>query len=217
MIKALVIGNSHAAGIFTAWKEISEKHSDLAMVFCVCTNGFKNHQGLKALKIENGCISNFQYASDNIDSINLSEFDVFVIYGALQPPQSFLVDLNTNFKSQHFSQAVVRDALNDRFLSSKCFYILRSLRPLTDKKIFVVSEPNTKDGRLLDAQSYRLALDNIKREIAVFDAYYIEQPPETLTNNYRSMVETFKVSDIGHMTLDASKICLLNLINKIKK
>jgi len=133
MTKICIIGNSHVGSLKRGWNEIWADYPEQEITFFA-----QRSDGINDLVALNGklipdnekLVKALEFTSAGKKEIDPIDYDVFVIYGA---------GANINFinDNQFYSSAVIKSSLIDLVTNTVSFAILKRLRNLTNKAIFI--------------------------------------------------------------------------------
>ncbi|MDI4661944.1 MULTISPECIES: hypothetical protein [Cobetia] len=182
MINVCVLGNSHVASLYQAWTNIiHERYSDVNFDF-YAERGTK----LYGLFYDNGVITTndevlenaLNFTSNNKMPIDISFYDVFIIYGSGIKPY---------FASNGFySEAVLNQSIKDNTNNVLGIYLLNMLREATNKKIYFGHNPLVSRGiseSKKNNEDYRKGISFInKRYYNNKNSMLISQPDITIVN-----------------------------------
>lgn len=182
MMKICIMGNSHVGSLKRGWDEIVGNYPEQEITFFA-----QRADGLNELISKNGKLipkseelaKALEFTSGGKKEINPSEYDVFVIYGA---------GANINFvkDNQFYSSAVIESSLNDLVANTLSFNLLKRLRTLTTKAVFIGHMPLIAAKEVL---SEDIPDDYIARVALINDVIYhplnaelVTQPLSTIVN-----------------------------------
>ncbi len=132
-MKICVIGNSHVGALKRAWDEIKGNYPQQRIIFFA-----QRGDGLEELAAHNGKLTpnneeltkSLEFTSGGSKEIAPEDYDMFVIYGV--GATAYFIDNN-----QFYSRSAMQRALHDILDPTLSFKLLKRLRSITDKKIFV--------------------------------------------------------------------------------
>jgi hypothetical protein len=125
------------------------------------------------------------FTSGGEKAIDVDAYDAFLLYG-IAPP--FVMD-----SSRFYSRAVFERALNDMAKNTLSYPIIRMLRTVTRKPIFVGHRPlpaaSRKDSSQ-DLRDYNRGLEMLNEAVyAKVDAVMLPQPSETIVNGNSTLMK----------------------------
>jgi hypothetical protein len=182
MIRLCVVGNSHVASLKKAWNELSRQHPEVQITFFACRG-----RHLFRLVARDGCLSCdvaalrqiLSFTSGGASEIRVADYDQFLIYGSDARPYF-------TFPGEVFSRAVVMQSVYDSVGGTLAYYLLRQLRRLTDKPVYVGHCPllGAKEVRFRQKpQTYIDGIDFINRVFYnTLRAELVPQPIATIVN-----------------------------------
>ena len=132
-MKICVMGNSHVGCLKRGWDAIKEDYPEHEITFFAQRSdgldGLIAHDG-KLIPNNEKLAKALEFTSGGKKEIDPTEHDVFVIYGA-GAKTSFITD------NHFYSRAVVERSLNDLVANTLSFNLLKRLRTLTNKPVFI--------------------------------------------------------------------------------
>lgn len=183
MMKICVIGNSHVGSLKRGWANINSNCPGIEVTF------FANRgQGLDRLGVCNGKLSPsdavmaraLEVTSGGKNNIDPSEYDVILIYGAGTTGVGVAKD------TQFYSRAVIESILTDSIITTTGFRILKKLRAITDKVVFVGHAPLPAATQILSNVLPSDFIDRIERINNLIyrplNSKLIMQPLSTIVN-----------------------------------
>jgi hypothetical protein len=182
MIRLCVVGNSHVASLKKAWDELSGHHPDVQITFFACRGWH-----LFKMTARDGCLSCdsaalrqiLSFTSGGSSEIRMTDYDQFLIYGS---------DARPYFTSpgEVFSRAVLMQSVYDSVGGTLAYHLLRQLRLLTDKPVYVGHCPLPGATAVRSRPKPQTFLDGIAFVNRVFygplNAELVPQPVETIVN-----------------------------------
>lgn len=182
MIRLCVIGNSHVASLKKAWDELASDHPEVQLTFFACRGWhlFKLFAEEGSLRCKGEALKQIlAFTSGGASEVRVDDYDRFLIYGSDARPYF-------TAPSEVYSRAAVMQSVYDSVGGTLAYYLLRQLRLLTDKPIYVGHCP------LLGAESVRSRvtpqtfIDGVEFVNRVFysalNAELVPQPIETIVN-----------------------------------
>lgn len=185
-MKIAAIGNSHIGSLKKAWLMMRDNYP-------ACDITFFAHWAdeLRSLEVENGCLvpgnsglrDAISFTSDGLTSIDPNQFDVFLLYG---------LDASPYFHNENrsYSSSVIRRSLNDVFEPALATLLLKRLRSITDKPIFIGHTPlrvKTHEDNRRELIEYNLGLRLLNTErYLLMGAEMIPQPLETIVDGCKT-------------------------------
>jgi hypothetical protein len=181
-MKICVLGNSHVGSLKRGWDLIRSEFRGQEITFFAHRAGgligLMPHQG-KLVPNNEELAKALAFTSGGKREIDPKEYDVFLIYGAITNA-SFIQD------SQHYSRAVRERTLSDLVANSLAFILLKRLRTLTDKAIFIGHMPLLAATEILFKTTPSDYLANLKlaNEVSYrpLNAELVTQPLSTIVN-----------------------------------
>lgn len=182
MIRLCVIGNSHVASLKKAWDNFAEPPPDLRLTFFACRG-----RHLFWLTARDGCLSCdvpelkqiLSFTSGGASEIRVSEYDQFLIYGSEARPYF-------TSPTEVFSRAAVVQSVNDSVGGTLAYHLLRQLRRLTDKPVYIGHCPLPGAPEVRSRQKPTTYVDGIAFVNRVFygalHSELVPQPIETIVN-----------------------------------
>ena len=133
MSRLCVIGNSHVGSLKKAWVEHLRERKDVQPTF-FASRGWLMAQ-MYPMKGKLVCKSAelrkmLEFTSGGKDEVVASDYDEFLIYGVNAKP-------HFSPPSGTCSRAVINRAIEDSIVNTLSYYLLRQLRTLTDKPIYI--------------------------------------------------------------------------------
>lgn len=182
MIRLCVIGNSHVASLKKAWNDLSGQYPGVRITFFACRG-----RHLFNLAAKDGCLSCdgevlkqiLAFTSGGASEVRVSEYDQFLIYGS---------DARPYFTSpgEVFSRAAVMQSVYDSVGGTLAYHLLRQLRLLTDKPVYVGHTPLLGAKEVRSRQRPATFVDGIafvnRVFYSAFKAELVPQPIETVVN-----------------------------------
>lgn len=182
MMKICVIGNSHVGSLKRGWDVIKEDYREQEITFFA-----QRSDGIDGLIAQNGKLipdnevlaRALEFTSGGKKEIDPNEYDVFIIYGA---------GLNIDFvRDSHFySSAVIESSLNDLVANTVSFNLLKRLRTLTHKAIFLGHLPLVPAIEILSdttSDDYIARVERINEvSYRPLNAELVRQPLSTIVN-----------------------------------
>lgn len=137
MIKICVMGNSHVGSLKRGWDNINSECPGKEITFFAHRADGLN--GLipkdKKLVPDNADLVNaLKFTSGGKQEINPEAYDIFLIYALGST-------VNFTQSSRFYSRAVIKKSLNDFVENTLSFKLLKRLREVTNKKIFIGHTP----------------------------------------------------------------------------
>ena len=181
-MKICIIGNSHVGALKRAWD--AESYPSIEIVFFAARGARLRDLTVKrkVLVPATRSLKNaLKFTSGGISRIDPKQYDYFLIYGA-QAVHLLLC------KDSSYSQAVLRDTAKDHVQNTVSFELIKKLRKITDKKIFIGHHPlyaaESLQHRDISAE-YLDGIDQLNRvAYSELNCEMIAQPPETIVNGY---------------------------------
>lgn len=182
MIRLCVIGNSHVASLKKGWNELSGQYPDVRLTFFACRG-----RHLLRLAARDGCLTSdiealrqiLSFTSGGSPEVRVSEYDRFLIYGSEARPYF-------TSPSEVFSRAVVMQSVHDSVEGTLAVHLLRQLRLLTDKPVYIGHCPLVGAKEVRSRQNPKTFVDGIALANRVFYeslcAELVAQPIETIVN-----------------------------------
>lgn len=231
-INLCIIGNSHTGALKRAWDKVHTQNPDINITFFA-----HRAHGLKGLKIKENSLTPdnenlkkaLEFTSGGINTILPDNYDYILIYGLGAKP---------NFSdNKFFSKEVQVLAAKDLTLDTLSFEILKKIRSITDKKIFIGHDPLKTTYNIRHtgkAVQYEKGIENINNLIySHFNAELVAQPAETTVNGNATHPAFSKGSkrlsvgdsaddelhpekDIGHMNDEFGVIWLNYFISRLR-
>lgn len=132
-MKICALGNSHVGSLKRAWDAIKGEYREQEITFFAHRSdgleGLIAHDG-KLIPNNEKLATALEFTSGGKKDIDPNEYDVFAIYGAG-------VNINVVKDNQFYSSAVVESSLNDLVTNTLSFNLLKRLRTLTMKPVFI--------------------------------------------------------------------------------
>lgn len=181
-MKICVLGNSHVGSLKRGWDEIKGDYPEHEITFFA-----QRSDGLEDLVACGGkLIANteklakaLEFTSGGKKEIDPSQYDIFLIYGA---------GVNINFVADNrfYSTAVIASSLNDLVTNTLSFSLLKRLRALTDKSVFIGHLPLAPAIELLSDAMPSDYVARVKLINAItyhpLNAELVRQPSSTMIN-----------------------------------
>lgn len=131
------MGNSHVGSLKRGWDNIYKDYPETEITFfahrAAGLDGLIAHDG-KLIPNNEALAKALEFTSGGKKEIDPIEYDIFVIYGA---------GTNINFfkNDRFYSRAVIKSSLEDFVANTLAFNILKRLRTLTNKTVFIGHTP----------------------------------------------------------------------------
>lgn len=137
MIKICIMGNSHVGSLKRGWDNISSEHPEKEVIFFAHrANGLSGliSKDEKLVPDNEDLAKALKFTSGGKQEIEPEAYDIFLIYA---------LGLTINFaqSGRFYSKAVIKKSLNDFVESTLSFQLLKRLRDVTNKKIFIGHTP----------------------------------------------------------------------------
>jgi hypothetical protein len=226
--------------LIRAWHEnLNSLYPDVDITFFGCTS-----DGLKELKLNGKTLvaestvlrEVLTYTSNGEEFIDLSKYDVFLVYGLQARP--YFTNTNTNF----YSKSVVERSIKDICENTLSIRIVNLIREAVNNKIFVGHSPLLASNKS-DANEKRSPsgissyYDGVKclndKFYSLINAELIAQDQKTISENGRNSLSKYSIGskrldynsshatsirlhpkdDYGHMNDDFGKIWLESFLN----
>ncbi|MBY5927083.1 MULTISPECIES: hypothetical protein [unclassified Halomonas] len=193
--KVCIIGNSHAGALKRAWDLVPEWHSANELTFFAARANGMRHLHLKGHTLiprSRMLKESIRFTSGGLDSINVSDYDTFLIYGLQM--EAFFIE-----PGSFFSAAVIRQSLLDSVDSTLSFNILKMIRSVTDKSIYIGHSPlltmNSDEDWTYSSEDYLSGVRLMNDEVlSSYCATLIAQPSATIVNGIFTKSEFLKGS-----------------------
>lgn len=138
-MRICIMGDSHVGSLKRGWDEIYKDYRDKEIVFFA-----HRADGLNDLIVWDGKLipdneelaKALKFTSDGKAEIDPIEYDVFIIYATG-------ATVNFTYHSLFYSKAVIKRSLNDFVENTLSFKLLKKLRAVTNKTIFIGHTPLT--------------------------------------------------------------------------
>lgn len=181
-MKICVMGNSHVGSLKRGWDEIKGDYPEHEITFFA-----QRSDGLEGLIAHDGkLIANneklakaLEFTSGGRKEIDPNDHDIFLIYGAG-------VNINWVADNHFYSNAVIESSLNDLVTNTLSFSLLKRLRALTDKPVFIGHLPLVP---AMEVVSDAIPMDYIARVERInkityhpLNAELVRQPSSTIVN-----------------------------------
>lgn len=181
-MKICAVGNSHVGSLKRSWEGIKGGYREHEITFFAQRsdglNGLIAHNG--KLVADNEVLANaLEFTSGGKKEIDPNEHDVFAIYGA---------GVNMNFvKDDHFySSAVIESSLNDLVTNTLSFNLLKRLRAVTNKPVFIGHLPLVPAMKIssdITPSDYMARVELLNATIyRPLNAELVRQPLSTIVN-----------------------------------
>jgi hypothetical protein len=136
-MKICILGDSHSGALHRAWQNIKTEYSQHELTFFASRGST-----LVNLKIENKCLVSkrsgltqaIKLSSGGLDSIEVSKYDLFLLYGLKANP-CFLA--GHVYLSRQLKEALIKDLLHH----TPSYILYMKIRTLTGAKIYVGHTP----------------------------------------------------------------------------
>lgn len=226
-MKICILGNSHVGGIKRGWDSISHEYSDYSLTFFASTG-----DSLRKLRLAQGKLiprserlaRHLSLTSGGLDSITLSEYDAFLIYG---------LGLYIPILDTRLSASVIDQVFIDVWFSSLTFKLIKLIRSASFAPIYVghTPLPSGEPGVFIsnNTMTYPKAFSLTADSVGVVDCFLVEQPAISFADPWVTKTEFSMGSmrllneelhldkDTKHMNQEFGKIWLLNYFEKITK
>lgn len=180
-MKICVLGNSHVGSLKRAWDQVSYKWPDVELTFFA-----QRGDGLRGLSIADGRLvatnerlkSALEFTSGGHSDIDPNGFDSILIYGSGAMPA---------FQSDRFvSAAALKCSLEDLTYDTVSYSVLRKIRGLTDKFVWVGHDPLRARGVVDNSGNVKEYLSGInilnEKIYCPLNSRMVTQPIETIVN-----------------------------------
>lgn len=194
-MKICVIGNSHVGSLKRAWDAMPEHHKTTEIVFFA-----DRAQGMKGMGVDGGKLvpgnerlkKSLEFTSGGEGFIDPEKYDMFLVYGV--GARGFFIN-----PSKHYSSAVIDQAANDHVLGGLSFELVKNIRKVTDKRIYVGHDPLPawKGGEFSahHPEAYLHGLNLINEKVfSRINSQMVNQPLETVVNGRNTNPEFSKGS-----------------------
>lgn len=185
-MRVCIIGNSHVGSLKRAWDGFPPDKYHATFDFFA-----QRAFGMTALEVKDGLLvpgneslrAAMIFTSGGADSIDPANYDAFLLYGLRTKP--FLGLLNTGVSSQ-----VKRAVIHDQTAASFSWPILKMIRTLTNKKIYLGHDPlpaapSVKIKKRPSA--YLAGIQFINEEIYLpLNSELLPQPRSTIVNRWQT-------------------------------
>jgi len=181
-MKICVMGNSHVGSLKRGWDEIKGDYRQHEITFFAQRSdgleGLIAHDG-KLIPNNEKLAKALEFTSGGKKEVDPNEYDVFVIYGTG-------VNINVVADNHFYSNAVIESSLNDLVTNTLSFNLLKGVRALTDKPVFIGHLPLVPPMEVL---SDTMPSDYIARVELINEMTYrplnaelVRQPLSTIVN-----------------------------------
>lgn len=182
-MRVCIVGNSHVAALKSAWSELSESYRGITIDFFAGRGSSLKYLGVDGEKIYpkvDGVKKSFEFTSGGKSCIYPDQYDIFLVYGV--GAKAFFVNPTKNY-----SAAVIDAAAKDHVKDTLSFRILKNIRSITDKKIFVGHDPLPAFKGEIEKPVARIYLSGLSVVNALVygevNAELVAQPEDTIVNN----------------------------------
>jgi hypothetical protein len=137
IMRICIMGDSHVGSLKRGWDNIYDVYPDKEIVFFAHRANGLNDLIVRDGKLvpNNGELAKaLEFTARGKAEIDPVEYDVFIIYGVG-------ANVNFTFNSLFYSKAVIRRSLNDFVENTLSFNLLKKLRAVTNKTIFIGHAP----------------------------------------------------------------------------
>ncbi|MDD5276562.1 MAG: hypothetical protein PHR16_10830 [Methylovulum sp.] len=201
-----VLGNSHVGSLKFGWDLIKPDYAKINITFFAA-----RADRMRYLSIEKGVLipttpylkKSITQTSGGFETINLSAFDVCLIYGL---KFSFPYKLEFDRTSHYFSKAVYEHSILDTLSDTLSMQTLKKVRSLSDMPVYIGHNPLTaysKNPFLGKKINYSEFVSCVNRILIADKATLLAQPEETLIENIYTKTE-YKSGAIGMDVGDGS-------------
>ena len=177
-----VLGDSHVGSLKRGWGEIKGEYPKHEITFFAQRSdgldGLIAHDG-KLIANNEKLAKALEFTSAGRKTVDPGAYDMFVIYGAG-------VTINVNDDRHFYSSAVVESGLHDLITNTLSFNLLKRLRTLTDKPVFMGHLPLVPAMEVLIETVPDKYVDRVKRInqliYRMLNVELVRQPLSTIVN-----------------------------------
>lgn len=182
-MKICVIGNSHVGALKRAWDAMPGRHQSANITFFAARG-----RGLEGLAVNDGRLvpeteflkKSLEFTSGGKQVIDPDEYDVSLVYG-LGASGLFISP------KRYYSSAVLRQAANDHVAGTPSFNLIRKIRQLTDKTVFVGHSPlrafRGEGFKVVEPEAYLFGLEVVNDFVySSIGSELVAQPLHTIVN-----------------------------------
>lgn len=189
-MKLCVIGNSHVGALKLAWDGLRAERRDLEVTFFAQRQGkilTLATEGRRLVPSSEEQRAQLEFTSGGLGVIDTRAYDAFLVYGLFHRPP-------LTEDGSPYSRAVREAATLDRATRSNAYRMVRRLRRITRRPIFVGLSPlraNIEGAPLPPPLlPYSEECDLLDRQVfAPLGARLVRQPPETVVDDRSTAVE----------------------------
>ncbi|WP_198036700.1 hypothetical protein [Halomonas sp. GT] len=182
-MKICVIGNSHVGALKRAWKSMPDRHSSATITFFASRG--KSLEGLvadggKLIPETEALKKSLEFTSGGKQLIDPDEYDIFLVYG-LSARGLFISP------KRHYSFAVLKQAAFDHVDGTLSFNLVRKIRELTEKTVFVGHNPlgafRGVEFKVVEPEAYLFGLEVANDFVySSIDSELVAQPSYTIVS-----------------------------------
>ena len=189
-MRICIIGDSHTGALKRAWDNHFNSLDKSAFDIVFFASGGLGMadlklDGKKLLPSNDTLKEKMKFTSNGHTCINLTAYDLFLIYGLRAMPYFT--------GGVFYSDAVIEESIKDNYTNSLSFEVLKMIRQVVDKKIFIGHCPlladTNRDGERLNIDLSNQYINGIslanKRLFNLLGSELLTQPTETIAANGR--------------------------------
>lgn len=194
-LRICILGNSHAACLKEGWDRMANKYPHLQLTFFAARRDLLkglHRTGNVLLPDTPGLARNLAFTSNGEEQVDLENYDIFLLQG---------LGLHLPGLDSRLSQAVLRQTHRDILHRSLSLALCKLIREASEAPIYLGHNPQ-KAGQMANPQRlpYRAAWALMQAELPAASAVLLEQPAETLVNDWHTRNELSRGStrlDVG--------------------
>lgn len=182
MTRICILGDSHVGCLKRGWDKLHNEYPDNEVVFFAHrANGLDNLivRDAKLIPGNEDLAKALKFTAGNKVEIDPVEYDLFIIFGAG-------ATVNFAYNSFFYSKAVIKMSLNDFVEKTLSFKLLKKLRAITNKTIFVGHTPLEAATQILSTTKPTDYISRVKliNELvyAPLNSELVLQPLNTIVN-----------------------------------
>ena len=184
-MKVCVLGNSHVSALKLAWDELAATYSSINIDFFAAKGkslGGLSVAGDKLVAGKPSLKKSIAYTSGGKESVSVSEYDAFLVYGlTFKPP---ILD-------RRLSQAVISDCCIDNYRLSVNGQLAEMVRTISSVPVLAGHAPfptrlNEKQHPS-EAVPYATVLDILNSEFEDDGFAFVPQPEQTIEEEWTTM------------------------------
>jgi hypothetical protein len=181
-MKIAIIGNSHIGALKRGWDVISGAFPSVEVVFFGAKGESHKDLALEGRTLvarRPGLRRSIEFTSGGLTSIDLDDYDMFLVYGLSSNP--YFADIDGKY-----SRKAIEVTMRDRTEGRLGFKIVMMIASACDKPIYVGHNPLRAERRNKSSQDLTAYLDGLAQiNAAIYEplgVHLVGQPADTIVN-----------------------------------